>query len=53
MIGMLLPAESLEFSVPKGFVYFAMFFALGVEAIQMRYEANLKRRRETRADPAA
>ena len=53
MIGMLLTAESLEFSVPKGFVYFAMFFALGVEAIQMRYEANLKRRRETRADPAA
>lgn len=43
MIGTLLTAEALEFSVPKGFVYFAMFFSLGVEFIQMRYEANLQR----------
>ena len=45
MIGTLLTAEALHFSVPKGFVYTAMFFALGVELVQMRYEANLKRRR--------
>lgn len=44
MIGTLLTAQALGFSVPKGFVYTAMFFALGVEFIQMRYEANLKRR---------
>ena len=44
MIGTLLTAEALTFSMPKGFVYSAMFFALGVEVIQMRYEANLKRR---------
>lgn len=44
MIGTLLTAEALEFAVPKGFVYFAMFFSLGVEMIQMRYEANLERK---------
>jgi len=47
MIGTLLTAEALEFSVPKGFVYFAMFFSLGVEMVQMRYEANVKRRAGT------
>lgn len=49
MIGTLLTAEALDFSVPKGFIYSAMFFALGVQLIQMRYEANLERReaRET------
>ena len=43
MIGTLLTAEALEFTVPKGFVYFAMVFSLIVEFVQMRYEANLKR----------
>lgn len=46
MIGTLLTAESLDFEVPKGFVYFSMFFALGVQLIMMRYETNLKRREE-------
>ncbi len=50
MIGTLLTAEALGFSMPKGFVYTAMFFALGVELIQMRYEANLKRRRAHSSD---
>jgi predicted tellurium resistance membrane protein TerC len=44
MIGTLLTAEALEFSVPKGFVYFAMFFSLGVELVQMRYDSNLEKR---------
>lgn len=43
MIGTLLTAEALEFTIPKAFVYFSMFFSLGVELIQIRYEANLKR----------
>ena len=42
MIGTLLTAEALGFEVPKGFVYFAMFFSLGVEFVQMRYDANLR-----------
>jgi predicted tellurium resistance membrane protein TerC len=45
LIGTLLTAEGLGFEIPKGFVYVAMFFAIGVEAVQMRYEANLKRRK--------
>lgn len=45
MIGTLLTAEALEFEIPKGFVYFAMFFSLAVELIQIRYEANLARKR--------
>jgi len=47
MIGTLLTAEALEFSVPKGFVYFAMFFSLGVELVQMRYDANLEKHEAT------
>jgi predicted tellurium resistance membrane protein TerC len=43
MIGTLLTAEALGFAVPKGFVYFAMFFSLGVELIQMRYDTNLEK----------
>lgn len=45
MIGTLLTAEALEFTIPKGFVYFSMFFSLTVELIQIRYEANLKKKR--------
>lgn len=44
MIGTLLTAEAIGFEIPKGFVYFAMFFSLAVEMVQMRYEANLRRR---------
>ncbi len=44
MIGTLLTAEAMEYTIPKGFVYFAMFFSLGVELIQIRYEANLERK---------
>lgn len=44
MIGTLLTGEALEFEIPKGFVYFAMFFSLIVDLIQMRYEANVERR---------
>jgi len=44
MIGTLLTAEAVGFEFPKGFVYFAMFFSLAVELIQIRYEANVERR---------
>ena len=45
MIGVLLVAESFEVHVPRGYIYFSMAFALGVEFIQMRYQANVERRR--------
>ena len=44
MIGTLLTGEALGFELPKGFVYFAMFFALAVQLVQMRYDANVERR---------
>lgn len=44
LIGTLLTGEALGFAVPKAVIYGSMFFALGVQLIQMRYEANLKRR---------
>lgn len=44
MIGTLLTAEALHFEIPKGFVYFAMFFSLAVDLIQMRYETNLHKK---------
>ncbi len=49
MIGTLLTAEALEFEIPKGFVYFAMFFSLAVEFIQIRYEANVRRKQAAQA----
>ena len=36
MIGMLLVAESFGYHVPKGYVYFAMAFSVGVELLNMR-----------------
>jgi len=52
MIGTLLTAEALEFTVPKGFVYFAMFFSLGVELIQMRYTINVEKAAAAAAEKA-
>lgn len=36
MIGMLLGAEALGYHVPKGYVYFAMAFSVGVEMLNLR-----------------
>ena len=44
LIGALLVGEAIGYEIPKGVIYFAMFFAVGIQAIQMRYDANLKRR---------
>lgn len=35
-IGLLLVAESFEIHVPKGYIYFAMAYAVGVEALNIR-----------------
>jgi predicted tellurium resistance membrane protein TerC len=42
MVGMVLVAEGLEVHIPKGYVYFAMAFSMGVEALNMRF----RRKRE-------
>ena len=36
LIGTALIAEGLHFHVPKGYIYFAMAFSLGVELINMK-----------------
>ena len=36
LIGAALVAEALHFGIPKGYLYFAMAFAVGVELINMR-----------------
>jgi predicted tellurium resistance membrane protein TerC len=42
MIGMMLCAESLHFEIPKGYIYFAMFFSLLVEFLNMRARKHKK-----------
>lgn len=44
MIGMILVVDGLGYHVPKGYVYFAMAFSLGVEMVNIRM-------RKRRADP--
>ena len=36
LVGVSLIAEGLEFHIPKGFIYFAMFFSLFVEVLNLR-----------------
>jgi predicted tellurium resistance membrane protein TerC len=43
LIGFLLVAEGFHHKVPKGYVYFAMAFSLGVELLQMRAEGNARK----------
>jgi predicted tellurium resistance membrane protein TerC len=37
LIGMALVGEGLEFHIPKGYIYFAMAFSVGVELLNIRY----------------
>lgn len=41
LIGVMLTAEGLGSHMPKGYIYFAMFFSLTVELINMRYRKKL------------
>lgn len=40
LIGFTLVAEGLEFHIPKGYIYFAMAFSLGVEMVNLRLRAT-------------
>jgi predicted tellurium resistance membrane protein TerC len=46
LIGAALIADGLDFHIPRAYIYFAMAFAAGVEAINV--VANRKRRRKTK-----
>lgn len=45
LIGFTLVAEGMEFHIPKGYVYFAMAFSVGVELLNLRVRA-IRRKRE-------
>lgn len=40
LIGTSLVAEGMHFHIPKGYIYFAMAFSVGVEAINLRLRAR-------------
>lgn len=44
LIGVNLVAEGFHQSIPKGYTYFAMAFALGVELLNLRYRARVEGR---------
>ncbi|MCQ4348795.1 TerC family protein [Pseudomonas stutzeri] len=44
VVGTLLIAEAFEVHVPKGYVYFAMAFSLGVEALNIRMRTAMRRK---------
>jgi len=44
LIGMALVADGLQFHIPKGYLYFAVAFAVGVEALNLMRVANKRRK---------
>jgi predicted tellurium resistance membrane protein TerC len=44
VVGTVLIAESLDFHIPKGYVYFAMAFSLAVEALNIRLRSSLEKK---------
>jgi predicted tellurium resistance membrane protein TerC len=45
LVGFALVGEGLDFHVPKGYIYFAMAFSVGVELLNLRMRAVAARRR--------
>jgi predicted tellurium resistance membrane protein TerC len=50
LVGMALVAESLHFEIPKGYLYFAMAFSIGVEMLNIRLRRLLDARRNPPAE---
>ena len=48
MVGVVLVADSFHFQVPKGYLYFAMAFSVGVEMVNIRLRRLLDERRDRR-----
>ena len=49
VVGVVLIAEGFDYHVPKGFVYFAMAFSLGVETLNIRMRRRSRRPAQLRA----
>jgi predicted tellurium resistance membrane protein TerC len=50
LVGVALVADGLDTHVPKGYLYFAMAFSVGVEMINLRLRKLLDRRRSEKAE---
>jgi predicted tellurium resistance membrane protein TerC len=53
LIGMTLVADGAGFHVPKGYIYAAIAFSVGVEALNQLVARRRKARRDGRPGPAA
>jgi predicted tellurium resistance membrane protein TerC len=51
LIGLALVGEGLHFEIPKGYLYFAMAFAVGVELINMRLRRRMDEQRDESRPP--
>jgi predicted tellurium resistance membrane protein TerC len=49
LVGVALIAESAHFEIPKGYLYFAMAFSVGVEMVNIRLRQLLDARRQRNA----
>jgi predicted tellurium resistance membrane protein TerC len=52
LVGFALVAEGAHFTIPKGYLYFAMAFSVGVEIINLKLRRRLDARREASGDEA-
>ncbi|NUP11097.1 MAG: TerC family protein [Polyangiaceae bacterium] len=53
LIGVMLVADGLGQKIPKGYIYFAMAFSLGVELLNMRFRAKKKAEKDEPAPVSA
>ena len=44
LIGVSLVADGLSFHIPKGYIYFAMAFSVGIESLNIRLRAKQRAR---------
>jgi predicted tellurium resistance membrane protein TerC len=51
LVGVALIADGLHFHIPRGYLYFAIAFSAGVEALNLWAASARKRRRATRTHP--
>jgi predicted tellurium resistance membrane protein TerC len=52
LVGVSLVAEGLHFHIPKGYIYFSMAFAMGVELLNLRARAKAKAKASASQAPA-
>ncbi len=51
LIGVLLVAEGTGYHLPRGYVYFAMFFSLFVQLLSIRYETRVRKLKARAKNP--